>query len=124
SYRPAAVKEQLIPKVTVRCASLASRPWWTDSSSKHATGLATDVGSRLFEAQPWLSSRTARARCDRRSAALYPRRTQVGGRRGFGEILRPRQPRRVDGEACETHRRCALPTANPPLLGSWDTSKW
>ena len=82
-----------------------------------ASGAAADLRSDLQRAQPRLSTWAPSTRRGARSAAVHPGRKTVGGRRGSGEVLRPREPRRADGKAGESDRGRADAADHPPLSG-------
>ena len=81
----------------------------------HPAGAAAAVRPDVLGAQLRLPAWTQRARCRVRGAAVHPGREAGGGGRGPGEVLRPREPRRADGEAGEADRGQADAGAHPPL---------
>ena len=62
------------------------------------TGSAVGSGWEFFPAQLRFPAWTECARGSLRGATLRPARTPLGGGRGSGEVLRPRQPRCADGK--------------------------
>ncbi len=85
--------------------------------AEHPAGAAADVRPHLLRAQLRLP---AWAQCTPGGvpgAALHPGGKTGGGGRGPGEVLRPGQPRRADGQAGKADRGQADAGADPPLPG-------
>ena len=84
--------------------------------------LQPHVRPDLFRAQLWLPAWAQRTPRGGRGAAVHPGREAGGGGRGPGEVLRPGQPRRTDGEAGAAHRGQA--GAGAASAATWRPASW